>query len=63
MSTSPFELPRINVCALHIQVLLVLQDNSLELHTLTDSQLTLKHSITSPGHRSDVRWAVITVVH
>lgn len=38
-----------------LMVLLALQTNALELHSVTDSVPKLTHHLSSPGHRTDVR--------
>ena len=46
----------------HAQLLLALQNNSLELHLLTPSThpvtSSLHSAITAPGHRSDIRYTL-----
>ena len=47
----------------HAQLLLALQNNSLELHLLTPSThpvtSSLHSAITAPGHRSDIRYTLL----
>ena len=47
----------------HAQLLLALQNNSLELHLLTPSThpvtSSLHSAITAPGHRSDIRYVLL----